>query len=69
MDIKQAFDQHQDQLMAIPGITGVGIGAKEGKPAIVVMVGELTPELKASLPQSLAGHPVVVEESGEISAF
>ena len=69
MDIQQVFDQHHDQLMAVPGVTGIGIGTKEGKPAIVIMVGELTPELKTSLPQSLGGHPVVVEESGEISAF
>ena len=69
MTIEQAFDQHHDRLMAVPGVTGLGIGDKDGKPAIIVMVKQLTPELKASLPQSLASHPVVVEQSGEISAF
>ena len=29
----------------------------------------LTPELKARLPQLLKGHPVVIEQSGEIVAF
>jgi hypothetical protein len=69
MDIEQAFAQHHDQLMEVPGVTGLGIGEKDGQPAIVVMVGERTAELEARLPRSLAGHPVVVEQSGEISAL
>lgn len=69
MDIEQAFDRHHDRLMAIAGISGIGIGDKAGKPAIVIMVKQLTPELKALLPQAIEGHPVVVEQSGEIRAF
>jgi hypothetical protein len=69
MNIEQAFDRHHDRLMAVPGVTGLGIGDKDGKPAIVIMVKELTPDLKARLPEALEGHPVVVEQSGEIVAF
>jgi hypothetical protein len=68
MNIEQVFSDSHDQLMAIPGVTGIGIGSKDGKPAIVIMVKQLTPALKARLPQSLKGHPVVVEQSGEIVA-
>jgi hypothetical protein len=69
MNIEQAFKRHHDQLVAVPGVTGMGIGRRDDKPAIVIMVKQLTPELKARLPQALEGHPVVVEQSGEISAF
>lgn len=69
MNIEQVFDGHHDQLMAVPGVTGLGIGDQNGKPAIVIMVRQLTPDQKARLPQSLEGYPVVVEESGEIVAF
>ncbi len=69
MDIGQAFDLHHDRLMAVPGVTGLGIGDKHGKPAIVIMVRQVTPDLKARLPRVLEGHPVVVEQTGEIVAF
>ena len=68
MDIEKVFDDHHDRLMAIPGVTGIGIGSKDGKPAIVIMVRQLTPAVKERLPRSLNGHPVVLEESGEIVA-
>jgi hypothetical protein len=69
MNIEQVFDRHHDRLMAIPSVTGLGIGDKDGKPAIVIMVRQLTPDLKARLPRALEGHPVIVQQSGEIVAF
>jgi hypothetical protein len=69
MDIEQVMAHHHDQLLAIPGVTGVGIGLKNGQPAIVIMVNRLTLELKARLPQQLDGIPVVVEQSGVITPF
>lgn len=69
MNIKEVFDRHHDRLMAVPGVTGLGIGEKDGNPAIVIMVRQLTPDLKARLPRALEGHAVVVEQSGEIVAF
>lgn len=69
MSIEQVFNRHQDQLMGVPGVTGVGIGEKDGKPAIIVMVRELTQDVRSRLPQVIEGHPVVVEQSGEIIAF
>lgn len=69
MTIEQVFDRHHDRLMAVPGVTGLGIGDKGGKQAILVMVEQLTPDLKARIPRALEGYPVVVEQSGEIVAF
>jgi hypothetical protein len=69
MSIEQVLDRHSKQLLELPGVTGTGIGEQSGKPTIVIMVKNLTPDVKASLPRTLEGHPVVVEESGEITAF
>lgn len=69
MNIEQVMARHQDQLMAIPGVTGIGIGEQNGQPAIVIMVNRLTLELKARLPRQLDGFPVVVEQSGAITPF
>lgn len=69
MKINAVLDKHHDEIMAIPGVVGVGIGSKNGTSAIVIMVEELTPLLKTKLPQSLDGVPVAIEQSGEIIAF
>ena len=69
MNIEEVLNHHRDRLMAIPGVSGLGIGDMDGNPAIVIMVRQLTPDLKARLPRALEGHPVVVEQSGEIVAF
>lgn len=69
MDIDDVLQKHQGWLMATAGVTGVGIGESQGRPAIVVMVMELAPDPKARIPASLDGIPVVVERSGEIQAF
>jgi len=69
MNIEEALDRHRDRFMALPGVTGIGLGSKDGNPAIVIMVKQLTLDVKARLPRTLEGHPVVVEQSGEIVAF
>ena len=69
MSIEQVIDRHVERLRALPGVSGLGIGEQAGKPAIVIMVKDLTSDVKASLPRTLEGYPVVVEKSGEITAF
>ena len=59
--------RHQEDLMAIPGVVGVGLGATEsGNPAVVVLAerGGV-----AGLPVSLGGVPVRVMVTGEIWAL
>lgn len=66
--IKQVLEAHVDELMAIRGVAGVAIGlSSDGKtPCLQILVTKRTPELEARLPRTLEGHPVVVEETGEI---
>ena len=61
---------HSPELIRIPGVTTVAESrGADGKPCVLILVTRLTPELRARLPQSLEGWPVVVEESGEIRAL
>jgi len=69
MDIDSVLARHTDRLIALPGVVGIGEGEQAGTPAVIVMVSKLTPELKAALPAELEGHPVIVDVTGEITAF
>lgn len=57
-------DRHMPALFRIPGVVGAGIGEREGRPVIVVLVdaSRQTPEL----PAALDGVPVVAEPVGRI---
>lgn len=66
-DIKTVMEAHVDELMAIPGVTGVAIGElKDGTPCIQVLVAERTKELRRRIPKTLEGHPVDIVVSGVI---
>jgi len=59
--------RHQEDLMAVPGVVGVGLGATaSGQPAVVVLAerGGI-----AGLPASLGGVPVRIMVTGEIWAL
>jgi len=66
-DINDVMKSHTEELMSIPGVVGVYIGALEdGSPCIKVMVIEKTPELERIIPNVLEGYPVLIIETGEI---
>jgi len=66
-DINQVMQDHTAEWMALPGVVGVYIGAQaDGRLCIRVMVVEKTEALEEKLPRSVEGHPVEIEETGEI---
>jgi hypothetical protein len=66
-DINAVMEAHTNELMAIPGVTGVAIGALDnGTPCILVLVVKETGELDRKIPKKLEGHPVRIFESGVI---
>jgi hypothetical protein len=69
LTIEQVQQKYQDQWMAIPGVVGVGIGAVDDKPALLVMVVKKTPDLEQKIPKMIEGYPVLLEETGEIRAL
>ncbi|MGH7545602.1 MAG: hypothetical protein ACREKI_05405 [Gemmatimonadota bacterium] len=48
---------------------GTGIGEREGKPCIRIMVVRKTPELLKKLPAEVDGFPVDVHETGTFRAL
>jgi hypothetical protein len=65
--IAEVIAAHADSLMAVPGVVGVYEGRlDDGTPCLKIMVVRLDAALRARLPRTLEGHPVVVEETGEI---
>lgn len=59
---------HERELLAIPGVVGIGTGECEGAPCIRVMVDRLTSANRARIPVRLEGYRVEVEDTGEIRA-
>jgi hypothetical protein len=66
--IAELLKKHTDRLMAIPGVVGVGEGESKGKPCIRVFVGKKNHKLMKSIPSSLEGYQVIVDESGQFHA-
>jgi hypothetical protein len=71
-DIEAVRTRHVDALMRLPNVNGVGIGERDGKPVIQVLVARKAPldELGAGevVPQTLDGFQTDVVEVGELSA-
>jgi hypothetical protein len=67
-DINEVLEEHDEQLMAISGVVGVFVGLLEDDQTLClkVMVVKKTPELERTIPKSLEGHPVVIEETDVI---
>ena len=67
-EIVDVMEKHQEELMRIPGVLGVGIGRSEttGEFVILVMVEEMTPALQEALPKELDGFKVEPVVTGEI---
>ena len=67
--IKTVLQEHTDELMALPGVVGTGLGQCQGKPCIKVFIAAKTPDLQEKIPATLDGYQVVVEETGMFRAL
>ena len=67
-DINAVLRDHDQELMAIPGVVGVYVGlAGDGQTeCLKVMAARKTPQLERQVPKSLEGYRVLVEETGVI---
>ena len=72
MSINASKVKHEEQLMGLPNVTGVGIGEKAGKPVIKVFVTHKVPESdlrpREIVPKSIDGYETDVEEIGVVTA-
>jgi hypothetical protein len=71
-DLEAVLQRHEDRLMSLPNVRGVGIGERDGEAVIKVFVDKKVPEARLSanalVPKSIEGCPVDVEEIGDIKA-
>jgi hypothetical protein len=72
IEIAEAKTRHENELLALPNVTGVGIGERAGRPVIKVFVTEKVPESALApeerVPASLDGYEVDVEAIGLVEA-
>lgn len=66
--IEEVKAKHEQQLMRIEGVQGVGIGDISDRPVIKIYVARKTKFLQQQLPTQLEGYPVTLETSGEFDA-
>lgn len=73
-EIREAIAKHSNELMDIPGVTGVGLGKKlssDGNTKILCMkiyVKELTDEMRMKVPKVIDGIETELFATGEIKA-
>jgi hypothetical protein len=67
-DINAVLRDHDQELLAIPGVVGVYVAVLEdGKtPCLKVMLARKTPASERDVPKLIEGYPVVAEVTGEI---
>lgn len=60
---------HQKDLMKLPGVTGVGVTRDaNGNPAVLILLKEDTPQIRAAIPCKVEGLPTVVKYTGLATA-
>lgn len=65
--IDDVLRDHDDEILAIPGVTMIFIGVnRHGEPCIKVGVEVANADVEERIPRELEGWPVVVEETGEV---
>ena len=69
LNVKDVKRKYEAKIMKIDGVVGIGIGMENNQDAIVVFVKERTARIDKKVPKQLKGFPVVIRESGRISAF
>ena len=70
--IREVIQTHQDELMSLPNVVGVGRGERNGETVIKVLVRQKVAaerlEPAERIPEELAGFPCDVEEIGVVQA-
>lgn len=72
MDIAASLRRHEDRILGLANVTGIGIGENLGRPVIKVFVSRKLPADQLApgqlVPATLDGYPTAVEEIGIVTA-
>ena len=64
--IEAVLAEHNDSLMAVPGVLGTAVGRCSGAPCIRILVGRVNDEIRRRVPRELEGYPVHIDVTGTI---
>ena len=67
--IEQVLEEVTGQWMAMPGVEGTGIGLFEDKPCITVFSSVAPESLRGTIPVTVGGYNVVIQETGTFEAL
>jgi len=67
--IEQVLKEKTNEWMTIPGVEGTAIGLFEGKPCITIFASLKEQQLRAEIPSTIEGYPVIIEETGVFRAL
>jgi len=68
-NIKQVKAEHEQMLLALPGVVSVGIGLdSNGNQAIIIGLEKTDSAIKPEIPSELDGYAVIVRQVGAIEA-
>lgn len=68
MTIKEVLAQHNEVLMAFPGVVGTAQSLCDGQPCIKVYVVARTPKLDKQIGDLLKSHLFQIQESGKFKS-
>ena len=66
--VRGVLKRHAAELMATPGVVGIGVGKFKGLPCILVFVTEMKAAALSQIPNALDGYVVQIKESGDFQA-
>ncbi len=67
--IEQVLKDQTGKWIAIDGVEGTAIGLFEDEPCIKIFCSGRTEELRAMIPSTVEGYPVILEEAGVFRAL
>ena len=67
--IEEVLRAHTGQLMSLPGVVGTAQGVCSGRPCIKVYIDKKSEELDRTIPGTIEGYRVMMEETGEIKVL
>ncbi len=67
--IVSAKNRLEGEIMSIPGVTGIGVSSKSGKPVIVVYLENDSEDLRMKILKEYEGFEVITEVTGPIEAL
>ena len=64
--IDAVLAEHNDSLMAVPGVVGTAVGRCAGAPCIRILVTRTSDELRRRIPREIEGFAVQIDVTGPV---